>query len=575
MIANASTHLIIGISVSLTSSMLASLGINLQASALVSIRERNSLAELESQEEDSDSEINSNCDDEESVFNILQSGIHLRSNSICHTPELRDSQASEARIQKILDLNESPYNTKQFNIPPELSLNLDVFSSSQLDRDQLCLIREGNISQSDSEIRSKKKSDFSIENRWKLFFFQWQWYLGFLLYLLCQLLGSVTALNFIPPEIVAPLGATGLIFNMLFSKAFLGTSIIRKDWVGTLLIVIGCAIVSVSGSNNSGDVNEKKTIEDIISVYSKPQFIIYFIIQSSAVIFMFCFVKYLEYGGPLKRSHESENITFEDSQSRISFSIPHEQLEEAQDCINQEASENSPLLVSSQDSRKRLFRRKSSLSNTTSNRVSRWLRRKKRSFKLVGLIGTLYSIIGGIAASDTLILANNGIELLFYLFSKKEVEYILFPVLLLSSLVITIILQLYSLNQGLNFSLPTFVVPLFYTFYTIFSFSNSLIVNSSGEKKNGEELSGEFGLILCGLVLIVMGVWLLGSKAEASTDDVEDEAKKIKKKKEKIEDNLNCSDNSNNSAKSVLENGSHLIEVEEEDQLQQQQENFK
>ncbi|KAJ3219653.1 hypothetical protein HK099_004634, partial [Clydaea vesicula] len=489
---------------------LASLGINLQASALVSIRERNSLAELESQEEDSDSEINSNCDDEESVFNILQSGIHLRSNSICHTPELRDSQASEARIQKILDLNESPYNTKQFNIPPELSLNLDVFSSSQLDRDQLCLIREGNISQSDSEIRSKKKSDFSIENRWKLFFFQWQWYLGFLLYLLCQLLGSVTALNFIPPEIVAPLGATGLIFNMLFSKAFLGTSIIRKDWVGTLLIVIGCAIVSVSGSNNSGDVNEKKTIEDIISVYSKPQFIIYFIIQSSAVIFMFCFVKYLEYGGPLKRSHESENITFEDSQSRISFSIPHEQLEEAQDCINQEASENSPLLVSSQDSRKRLFRRKSSLSNTTSNRVSRWLRRKKRSFKLVGLIGTLYSIIGGIAASDTLILANNG-----------------------------------------------------------------LIVNSSGEKKNGEELSGEFGFILCGLVLIVMGVWLLGSKAEASTDDVEDEAKKIKKKKEKIEDNLNCSDNSNNSAKSVLENGSHLIEVEEEDQLQQQQENFK
>ena len=41
----------------------------------------------------------------------------------------------------------------------------------------------------------------------------------------------------------------GLIFNILFSSLFLGTRITIYDWMGTILIVVGCAVVSAFGGN--------------------------------------------------------------------------------------------------------------------------------------------------------------------------------------------------------------------------------------------------------------------------------------------------------------------------------------
>lgn len=74
-----------------------------------------------------------------------------------------------------------------------------------------------------------------------------QWYLGFAIYIFTQIFGSVIALTFISPMILAPLGAIGLVFNILFAKAFLGTEISKYDWIGTIEIMIGCGIVSGFG----------------------------------------------------------------------------------------------------------------------------------------------------------------------------------------------------------------------------------------------------------------------------------------------------------------------------------------
>lgn len=75
----------------------------------------------------------------------------------------------------------------------------------------------------------------------------WQWYLGFALYVSCQCFGSLIALNFISPMILAPLGSAGLIFNIVFSYAFLNTVISNLDYLGTLLIMIGCGLISTFG----------------------------------------------------------------------------------------------------------------------------------------------------------------------------------------------------------------------------------------------------------------------------------------------------------------------------------------
>lgn len=57
----------------------------------------------------------------------------------------------------------------------------------------------------------------------------------------------MVALGFIPPVVLAPLGAVGLIFNIFASYWLLGTIIKRSDWIGTFLIMIGCAFVSIFG----------------------------------------------------------------------------------------------------------------------------------------------------------------------------------------------------------------------------------------------------------------------------------------------------------------------------------------
>ncbi|RKO88784.1 hypothetical protein BDK51DRAFT_24610, partial [Blyttiomyces helicus] len=121
--------------------------------------------------------------------------------------------------------------------------------------------------------------------------------IGFGMYLICQLFGSVISLAFISPVVLAPLGSAGLIFNVLFSRLFLGTRITMYDWSGTLLIVVGCAIVSTFGS---GTPEDKQTIEDLIRLFSRPTFIAYFTVQGLIVLFLFLLIKYLEYGlGPL------------------------------------------------------------------------------------------------------------------------------------------------------------------------------------------------------------------------------------------------------------------------------------
>ena len=93
----------------------------------------------------------------------------------------------------------------------------------------------------------------SIRNSLRIWANKYQWHLGFLMYIAFQALGSIVALSFISPVILAPLGSAGLIFNILFSHMFLGTKITRSDWIGTSLIVAGCVLVSIFGASAPDD----------------------------------------------------------------------------------------------------------------------------------------------------------------------------------------------------------------------------------------------------------------------------------------------------------------------------------
>ncbi|KAJ3027143.1 hypothetical protein HK097_006223, partial [Rhizophlyctis rosea] len=285
------------------------------------------------------------------------------------------------------------------------------------------------------------------------------------MYLVCQLFGSVIALAFISPVVLAPLGAAGLIFNVMFSRVFLGTRITGYDWAGTVLIVLGCAIVSTFGSQ---EPEEKQTIDDLIKLYVRTTFIIYFTLQALVVTCTFIFIKYLEYGaGSFAGWADSAGVVVKRGRR----------------------GENQPLL-----------RSEGSLPEAVAPRA------KAEEEKHAEIIGILYALLGGLAASETLLLAKSGVELLISsVVHNENQEHGLVSLTILLVLILTLFLQLYCLNRGLHYSLPTLVVPLFYTMYTCFSLINSIIYFDQYNLYSTPDLVS----IGSGVAIIVAGVWLL------------------------------------------------------------------
>jgi PPE-repeat protein len=119
------------------------------------------------------------------------------------------------------------------------------------------------------------------------------WIIGFTLYVVFETFGSVFALAFISPVILAPLGASGLVFNVLWSRSLLGTKTSYLDGIGTGFIGIGTGLVSWFGSYLP---DGGKTVDDLISHLSHPSVISYFLVQLSFMVIVFLAIKYFEIG---------------------------------------------------------------------------------------------------------------------------------------------------------------------------------------------------------------------------------------------------------------------------------------
>ncbi|KAI8342432.1 magnesium transporter NIPA-domain-containing protein [Chlamydoabsidia padenii] len=122
------------------------------------------------------------------------------------------------------------------------------------------------------------------------------WVTGFLIYTLSNLVGSTCTIGYLPIVILAPVGAIGLVFNAVFAKLVLGDPFSSKTIMGTALIVTGAMLVA-----GFGVVPEPNhTLEDLIQLYKRPSFIIYFTLIEFCTCFGLLTTHIIEYG--LKRN---------------------------------------------------------------------------------------------------------------------------------------------------------------------------------------------------------------------------------------------------------------------------------
>ncbi|ORX95453.1 hypothetical protein K493DRAFT_219136 [Basidiobolus meristosporus CBS 931.73] len=138
--------------------------------------------------------------------------------------------------------------------------------------------------------------------------------------------------------------------------------------------------------------------------------------------------------------------------------------------------------------------------------------RSMETIRLLRLIGMCFACIGGLFASETLLLAKSGIRLLVISISSENQFTDGLSIAIVIGLIFTAVLQLYCLNNALKYANSVVVVPLFYCFYTCVGLFNTCVYLNQFETYPWWVLL----LILVGVVILVFGVRLL---SQSKTQD--------------------------------------------------------
>ncbi|KAF0448600.1 hypothetical protein F8M41_002636 [Gigaspora margarita] len=150
-------------------------------------------------------------------------------------------------------------------------------------------------------------------------------------------------------------------------------------------------------------------------------------------------------------------------------------------------------------------------------------------------VGMTMASVGGLLASQTILLAKSGVKLLAISISEQHSQFkdkLSWFILLF--LMLTAVFQVYCLNTALKLLDSVLAVPMFYGFYTTLSLVNTMIYLD----ELSEYPAWALLLIAIGIAALVYGVLLL-SEAKEDEDENEsdiDDIKGHKKKKHEPED---------------------------------------
>ncbi|ORE17990.1 hypothetical protein BCV71DRAFT_180419 [Rhizopus microsporus] len=196
----------------------------------------------------------------------------------------------------------------------------------------------------------------------------------------------------------------------------------------------------------------------------------------------------------------------------------------------------------------------------TSRRLHLFANMNQRKMKHI--VGLMFSIEGGLLASETLLLAKSGVKL-FTLSLQSQVNQFNDNTsrFIILALIITAVMQVYCLNTALKLYSSVVVVPVFYGTYTALGLVNTIIYLD----EIGNYPPWAIILVFVGIAVLIYGVALLSSKSDPAHMPEEEEEMQdipsadttkehwISAKEEKLQDNKSLTTStSKQQPKSVL-----------------------
>ncbi|KAK3814289.1 MAG: magnesium transporter NIPA-domain-containing protein [Benniella sp.] len=307
------------------------------------------------------------------------------------------------------------------------------------------------------------------------------WHFGFYTYILSNIIGTLFSIGYLPVIILAPLGAVTLVFNAVFARLFLGDVFSRQSVLGTLLILLGAVMIGLFGI-----VPEPShSLEDLIQLWRRPGFIIYFSMIEFAVVSL------------LVTCTVTEQILKRDAKANLAHSR------------YRSGSLAGGSVISASDSRRTMFYgsqpppQQSYYSKLISGRIQQ---RNLTPARIKTMLGISYGCVSGLLSSQTLLIAKSAIELLMLTLIEGDNQFEN-PLswFLVVALISAALLQLYYLNKGLKLCDTVLLVPLSFCVYNVSCLFNGLVYYDQWGRLHWWQIL----LVLFGISQVLIGVLVL------------------------------------------------------------------
>ncbi|GAA5883457.1 hypothetical protein JCM3774_005958 [Rhodotorula dairenensis] len=337
------------------------------------------------------------------------------------------------------------------------------------------------------------------------------WLLGLILYIASQVVGSTLALEFMRAEYVAPLGASSLIFNVLFAYLLVGTSITKLDVIGTLTIIVGVLGVVVFGNirikTDAIDAESNLSLSLLKEIWGRPGWIVYFVCLEVTTIVLWwlsriahevCMARVIDERGDADADGSGVEAMLEGGGGRR-VANPYE---------------GQGFLGKLKSARDAWHVRQGKVRRVIKQALERWSQSRPDA-SIRQLAAFAWAVTSGLLSGQTLILAKCGVKLVTSAINKtdpNEPNQFTSPLswLIVILLVVCAVTQVYALQLALKAADATFVVPVLFATYTTSGFLNSLVLLNQTDAYR----LPIFLMIWVSIAVLIAGVVMLSLKKQ-------------------------------------------------------------
>jgi magnesium transporter len=106
------------------------------------------------------------------------------------------------------------------------------------------------------------------------------WQIGFIIFLFSNIVGSSVQITTLPLVILAPIQASGLIFNAILASLILNEEFTLLSLMGTVLVSVGAGLIAGFGALEEPSHN----LQELLAMFSRVPFLIWMSIQLGIVV---------------------------------------------------------------------------------------------------------------------------------------------------------------------------------------------------------------------------------------------------------------------------------------------------